>query len=88
MTARALTHAQKVTRLYRKTLKNMLSWTVYREVWRQEACELRAIFDRNKYVDMAEAVKLLDEGEKMYIRHKHPDPYICECAHELINWIA
>ena len=75
----ALTHAQKVTRLYRKSLKNMLSWTIYRDVWRKQACELRAVFDMNKNVDMAEAVKLLQEGEELYQKHIHPDPYICEC---------
>ena len=75
-----LNHAQKVTRLYRKSLKNLLSWTIFREVWREDACELRAIFDMNKNVDMAEATKLLEHGEKVYERHKHPDPYICECG--------
>ena len=78
---RVLTHSQKVTRLYRKSLKNLLSWIIYREVWRKEALELRAIFDDNKHVDMGEAVKLLEEGEALYQRHKHPDPYICELAH-------
>lgn len=75
-----LTHAQKVTRLYRKSLKNMLSWTIMREVWREDACELREIFDMNKTVDMAEATRLLANGEKVYERHKHPDPYIGECG--------
>ena len=76
MSSQALSHAQKVTRLYRKTLKNMLSWTVQREMWRKEACELRATFDANKNVDMARAIKLLEEGEAEFQRHKHPDPYI------------
>ncbi len=75
---RVLTHPQKVTRLYRKSLKNLLAWIIYREVWRKEALELRAIFDDNKHVNMGEAVKLLEEGEALYERHKHPDPYICE----------
>lgn len=76
MSSQALTHAQKVTRLYRKSLKNMLSWTAVRQVWREDAVELRAIFDENKHVDMAEANRLLEKGEKIYERHKHPDPYI------------
>ena len=77
-TSQALTHAQKVTRLYRKSLKNMLSWTIVRQVWREDAVELRAIFDENKHVDVAEATRLLEKGEKIYERHKHPDPYIGE----------
>jgi NADH dehydrogenase (ubiquinone) 1 beta subcomplex subunit 9 len=74
-----LTHAQKVTRLYRKSLKNLLSWTIIRQVWREEAVELRAVFDEHKHVDMAEATKLLQKGEELYQRHIHPDPYIREC---------
>ncbi len=80
MSVQALSHAQKVTRLYRKHLKNMLSWTVERDVWRQDACELRGIFDEHKNTDMGTAVKLLEEGEKLYHRHKHPAPYIRECS--------
>ncbi len=79
MSSQALSHAQKVTRLYRKSLKNMLSWTIIRQVWREDACELRAIFDENKHVDMAEARRMLERGEMVFERHKHPDPYIGEC---------
>ena len=75
---RVLTHSQKVTRLYRKSLKHLLSWIIYRDVWRKEALELRAIFDDNKHASMGEAVKLLEEGERLFERNKHPDPYICE----------
>lgn len=78
--AQALTHAQKVTRLYRKSLKNLLSWIIIRQVWRKDAVELRAIFDENKHVDIAEATRLLEKGEVVYQRHIHPDPYIRECS--------
>ena len=84
MSTQVLNHAQKVTRLYRKSLKNLLSWTVKRELWRKEACELRAVFDTNKHVDMVQAAKLLDEGEAWFQRHKHPDPYICESLLSLV----
>lgn len=77
MSMQALTHAQKVTRLYRRALKHMLSWTVQREMWRKEACALRATFDGNKHVDIVQGMKLLEEGETEFERHKHPDPYIC-----------
>lgn len=85
MSVQALTHAQKVTRLYRNLLKNMLSWTIYRRVWREEALELRAQFDANKHVDMGTALRLLKEGEEMYERHKHPDPYVCEWFLYVVN---
>ena len=76
----SLSHAQKVTRLYRKSLKHMLSWTVDRGLWRQQAVELRSRFDANKDIkDMNKAVRLLQEGEEEFNYLKHPDPYICEC---------
>ena len=83
----ALSHAQKVTRLYRNALKHMLSWTIQREIWRKEAIELRSVFDANKNVNMMEAMRLLEEGEVTLQRHKHPDPYICKFAvlHDLLN---
>ena len=73
---RTLTHAQKVTRLYRKSLKHLLSWTIARDVWREQAIDLRDRFDDNKHVDLALAMKLLEQGEKEFEKHKHPDPYI------------
>ena len=75
----ALTHAQKVTRLYRKALRNALDWCITRSVWRQEALEIRARFDANKDIkDIRRATILLEEGEKEYFRWIHPDPYIRE----------
>jgi hypothetical protein len=77
----ALTHAQKVTRLYRKSLKHMLSWTVDRGLWRRQAVELRNRFDAYKGVnDMNKALKLLQEGEEEFNYLKHPDPYISEIS--------
>lgn len=86
MASQALTHAQKVTRLYRKSLKNLLSWTAHREVWREDACELREMFDENKSVDIAAANKLLERGEAVYERYKHPDPYIAPESPEGSKW--
>lgn len=72
-----LTHAQQVTRLYRKSLKHLLSWAVYRHEWRQEALKLRARFDANKDLkDVKKATQLLQDGEREFELYKHPDPYI------------
>ncbi len=79
MSVQALSHAQKVTRLYRKTLKDLLSWKISRTVWRREAVELRSIFDENKQLrDVGKATTLLERGEIEFNKWKHPDPYICE----------
>lgn len=73
----SLTHAQRVTRLYRRSMKHLLSWCVEREIWRKEALKLRAEFDHYKYeTDRNKITTLLEEGEERYRRQSHPDPYI------------
>lgn len=76
-TSQALTHAQRVTRLYRSSLKHLLSWIIDRDEWRSEAMKLRAAFDANKNLkDVGQATALLEYGEREFNRWKHPDPYI------------
>ena len=77
--AAQLSHAQRVTRLYRNSLKHLLSWTIDRQTWRKEALELRSRFDASKNVsDQRKASQLLEKGEEEFNYLKHPDPYICE----------
>ncbi len=72
-----LTHAQRVTRLYRRSLKHLLSWAIDRPLWREKALELRDRFDEVKDVqDRALALKLLEDGEKEFKKFEHPQPYI------------
>ena len=79
--ASELSHAQRVTRLYRRSLKHLLSWAIDRSVWRHEAVNLRARFDANKHVkDMKRATALLEAGERDFEKHKHPSPYICKIS--------
>jgi len=73
-----LTHAQRVTRLYRRSLKHLLSWCVDREYWRQEALQLRDRFDVNRDVSIKQGTLLLEEGEREFEKNKHPNPYICK----------
>ena len=74
-----LTHTQRVVRLYRNSLKHLLSWTVDRQLWRVEAVKLRERFDAAKNInDVRRARKLLEEGEAEFEKNKHPDPYISE----------
>eukprot|EP00731_Ephydatia_muelleri_P018747 Em0011g787a len=83
----SLSHAQRVTRLYRNAQKHLLSWTVDRQAWRQEAVILRAKFDAHKDLkDIARAAQLLEEGEREFERRKHPDPYISPEAPEGSKW--
>ncbi|KAM5157336.1 NADH dehydrogenase [ubiquinone] 1 beta subcomplex subunit 9 [Mantella aurantiaca] len=72
-----LTHQQKVLRLYKKALRNMESWIVFRDEFRYEACLLRARFEENKSEkDMVKATLLLKAGEEEFYRRQHPQPYI------------
>ena len=75
--SQAITHAQRVTRLYRRALKNSLSWCIDRATWREEALKLRERFDANKHVwDRRKVQALVEAGEKELQQHIHPDPYI------------
>lgn len=43
-----LNHTQRVTRLYRQSLRVLDSWAVNREIFNTKATELRARFNENK----------------------------------------
>lgn len=43
-------HRLYVKSLYKRYLTNALNWTVRRDVWRLQAIEIRAEFERNRYV--------------------------------------
>jgi hypothetical protein len=46
-----LSHEQKVTRLYRRSLRLLDSWAVNRNIFNAQANEIRKRFDANKAVD-------------------------------------
>ncbi|NXU48593.1 NDUB9 dehydrogenase, partial [Turnix velox] len=72
-----LTHQQKVLRLYKKSLRHLESWCIYRDKYRFFACLLRDRFDKNKDVkDMVKATELLRAGEEEFWANQHPQPYI------------
>lgn len=75
--ARQLTHQQRVTRLYRNSLKHLLSWTMSREIWRPHAVVMRSQFDENKHLtDRVQIEKVLQEAEAKFEYFRHPAPYI------------
>ena len=41
-------HTRRVTRLYRASLKNLLNWCVWRDMWIEKAFELRAEFEKQR----------------------------------------
>ncbi|XP_041097802.1 NADH dehydrogenase [ubiquinone] 1 beta subcomplex subunit 9 [Polyodon spathula] len=72
-----LTHQQKVLRLYKKALRHLESWCIFRDKYRFYACMLRARFDENKdEKDMVKATMMLKSGEEEFWANQHPQPYI------------
>lgn len=70
-----LSHKQRVTRLYRKSLKLIESWSGDREVFLTEAAKIRKQFDDARNYDAGRVARLLREGEEKAAKFTHPDPY-------------
>jgi NADH dehydrogenase (ubiquinone) 1 beta subcomplex subunit 9 len=41
-------HRQYVKSLYRRSLKNKLDWTIRRDLWRPQALQVRAEFEKHR----------------------------------------
>jgi len=65
-----------VLRLYRRSLKLALDWSVHRYLWRGQAMYLRELFERNKHITERRLQRdLIRETEDLLEKWKHPDPY-------------
>ena len=72
------THALRVMKLYRHALKNLQNWTVHRDLFVERGFQMRADFDKNKFVKDPRLVeKLVSDGEAKLAEMAHPDPYTC-----------
>ena len=84
-----LTHQQQVCRLYKHSLKCLMSWSTDRDIFMEKATELRKRFRDNASLDPnspqlcklclltnSEAKALLEAGLKEYEKMAHPDPYV------------
>ncbi|CAN0332735.1 NADH dehydrogenase [ubiquinone] 1 beta subcomplex subunit 9 [Lampetra fluviatilis] len=72
-----LSHRQRVCRLYKKALRHLESWVVYRDEYRFQAVLLRERFERSKGErNMVRATQLLVDGEQEFWLNQHPQPYI------------
>lgn len=87
--AKGITHQQRVMRLYRNSLKHLLSWCIDRQLWRREALILRDRFDENKYEkDRRKVNKILEAAEAEFERMKHPFPYVSKCILVFYSFIT
>jgi len=74
-------------RLYRNSLKHLLSWCIDRQLWRREAMKLRDRFDDNKYErDQRKVHSILEAAEAEFEKMKHPFPYIHPDSPEGSKW--
>ncbi|KAH8830260.1 hypothetical protein DL96DRAFT_1553784 [Flagelloscypha sp. PMI_526] len=70
-------HKRQVQSLYKRLLKNSLDWHINREIWREEATQIRAHFEANKRLQNPREIALfLHTTEAMYAEMRHPDPVI------------
>lgn len=87
--AKGITHQQRVMRLYRNSLKHLLSWCIDRQLWRREALILRDRFDENKYEkDRRKVNNILEAAEAEFERMKHPFPYVSKCILVFYSFIT
>ncbi|THZ48643.1 hypothetical protein D6C90_03647, partial [Aureobasidium pullulans] len=64
------------SRLYRRSLKLALDWSVHRHLWRGQALYIRSLFEANSNVREPRQQRILfDQTEELLKQWKHPDPY-------------
>lgn len=71
-----ITHKERVMRLYRKSLKLMISWAYERELVNQEAERIRAEFDACRGMSESQAAGAIRRTEEELARLTHPDPIV------------
>ncbi|KIK04732.1 hypothetical protein K443DRAFT_675748 [Laccaria amethystina LaAM-08-1] len=80
-------HRLYVKSLYRRYLQNSLDWTIRRDLWRPQALQIRAEFERNRNVhDPRALAEILEKAEAHLANMKHPDPYIAPTAPGGTKW--
>lgn len=85
--ARRALQQQRVRILYRRALRNVLSYAVHRDIFYIEAQKMREQFEANKDVANLETIdRLLNEGESRLERFQHPDHYIVPWAPGGSKW--
>eukprot|EP00270_Netrium_digitus_P014552 TRINITY_DN4961_c0_g1_i3.p1 TRINITY_DN4961_c0_g1~~TRINITY_DN4961_c0_g1_i3.p1 ORF type:complete len:138 (+),score=35.71 TRINITY_DN4961_c0_g1_i3:58-414(+) len=76
LAARRALQQQRVRTLYRQSLKNLMSWCIFRDLFYTEADKLRAEFETNKNETNVDRIdRLIAAGEEKLQRNHHPDPY-------------
>ncbi|KAH9297700.1 hypothetical protein KI387_029382, partial [Taxus chinensis] len=79
--ARRVAQQERVRILYRRSLKNALSWVVRRQLFWEDASRVRDEFEANRHVDDIDRIdRMIEAAEAKLTRWSHPDPYIVPWA--------
>lgn len=71
-----LGHKAKVVRLYRHSLKAVVSWAVDRDLVNSEASRIRGLFEENRNASPDKAARLIREAQAQLHLYTHPDKYV------------
>mmetsp|Transcript_12274 Transcript_12274/g.23297 ORF Transcript_12274/g.23297 Transcript_12274/m.23297 type:complete len:117 (+) Transcript_12274:96-446(+) len=78
------THLERSRRLYRHSLKTLLSWCIHREIFHVEADKIRAEFEANRHSPAGET--LLKNGIQKLLEHAHPEPWTLPTEYGGSKW--
>lgn len=71
-----ITHTQRVTRLYRASLRTSRDWIVDYDEWIKDCERIQARFQANKNKSLTEGRFLVEKGMAELFKKRHPEPYI------------
>jgi NADH dehydrogenase (ubiquinone) 1 beta subcomplex subunit 9 len=71
-----ISHKQRVTRLYRASLRNSRDWIIDYDVFLVDARKIQRRFRENKEKPLPEGRRLVSAGMAELLEKRHPDPYI------------
>lgn len=71
-----INHQQRVTRLYRASMRTARDWMHDYELWIEECVEIQALFRGNKNKSLMEGKHLVEEGMAKLLKNRHPEPYL------------
>merc|ERR1712054_543660 len=72
-----MTHRGRVMSLYRKLLETQRNWANNRALFCEEATKTKAAFKSRMGEKEPKIIEqYIADGEAMYLKYRHPDPYI------------
>lgn len=77
-----ITHAQRVTRLYRASMRTARDWVFDYELWVKECVAIQKRFRDNQTLSLVEGKHLVEQGKAELLSKRHPEPYIPISAKE------